>query len=573
MTSKHLMKIVVALLASTFCANVVFAQAFQPHWLVNPSHKFAKLLYFENWKDTTGIQLKKGSLGLCEMLVCLPQGCDGFSVVLPHMTSHCASMQVVAEGLSQREVVVTRDTVNLRVNCGWRTDTLKFQAHGNRLFRLAAKAVSERNDSGTMCIVQDTILPSSDDSYFRPVLRANWQEAAVPLGRFAGTTEAGRKILALGETCWGTGTFPSIGLDIVKDRIMNNNCRLVLLDLPVEVSIYANRYVHGDKSFSPDFLIQYFGKSLKDEWLFSGFLEWLRKYNMTASEDVSVLGVDFEDGGMTRKCNMFMLMDALGAGRADTAYMKLCVDAYNNDPADSLWTSLKVFERLSADSTLKAGLTDMEHDLLMRYLEVANSWDRDLFAKTVRIDSIKALLSLPMIDEVLGQGGTVTTYDHFMYSDYTYSFMEYGNCRSWGSRLKEKYADDYSCVALLASEGSALALPLDNKPAYIKNLMPAPKGSLEHLLHAAHADSLYIPVKAFEESGLCLLRSGIGADCERMRPCYPAAEMDGVIFVDRMGASVGNGMALSQTVWDKIVGYMWETQKKVNVYMDKIHYY
>lgn len=56
-----------------------------------------------------------------------------------------------------------------------------------------------------------------------------------------------KKILGLGETAHGTETMNDIGIEISKERILKHQCRFILLEIPLEFSLYINRYVQNDK--------------------------------------------------------------------------------------------------------------------------------------------------------------------------------------------------------------------------------------------------------------------------------------------------------------------------------------
>lgn len=67
-----------------------------------------------------------------------------------------------------------------------------------------------------------------------------------------------KKILGLGETAHGTETMNDIGIEISKERILKHQCRFILLEIPLEFSLYINRYVQNDKNFKFEYISERF---------------------------------------------------------------------------------------------------------------------------------------------------------------------------------------------------------------------------------------------------------------------------------------------------------------------------
>ncbi len=67
-----------------------------------------------------------------------------------------------------------------------------------------------------------------------------------------------KKILALGETIHGTQTMNDLAFSLIKERIEHHNCKLVLFELPLEETLYLNRYVKNDERYTLDFILRRF---------------------------------------------------------------------------------------------------------------------------------------------------------------------------------------------------------------------------------------------------------------------------------------------------------------------------
>lgn len=60
---------------------------------------------------------------------------------------------------------------------------------------------------------------------------------------------ANKRIVALGESIHGSETLEKSAIQIMKYRIMHSNCKLILLELPLEKTLIMNRFVQSDERF------------------------------------------------------------------------------------------------------------------------------------------------------------------------------------------------------------------------------------------------------------------------------------------------------------------------------------
>lgn len=103
-----------------------------------------------------------------------------------------------------------------------------------------------------------------------------------------------KKIVALGETVHFNDEVSRVVFEVVKERIKNDNCRIVMLEIPYNLGFMLNYYTSGAK-LTPAFC-QVMAKmkqhSLRSSASQYAFWDWLRQYNQNRERKVLLLGID-----------------------------------------------------------------------------------------------------------------------------------------------------------------------------------------------------------------------------------------------------------------------------------------
>ena len=101
-----------------------------------------------------------------------------------------------------------------------------------------------------------------------------------------------KRIVGIGENMHGTSTLPQIGIEIIKDRILNHNCRLVLLERSPEYIISLNHFAK-DKSCLVRNDVKDIINIIGKEWF--DFICWVNDFNEKTANKVLVAGIDNVD--------------------------------------------------------------------------------------------------------------------------------------------------------------------------------------------------------------------------------------------------------------------------------------
>lgn len=149
-----------------------------------------------------------------------------------------------------------------------------------------------------------------------------------------------RKIIGLGESTHGSSSIQIANYQVIKNLILNQNCKLVLLEMPIDNTLVMDLYVQGKVPSSyQNNIIPFLKPSIGGYKNTIEFLNWLRFYNLTAETKVHIFGID---NSIYLPINFFEFQLAVFGEQASRSHLK----AINSGQYE---TALKQAE---ADSTL-----------------------------------------------------------------------------------------------------------------------------------------------------------------------------------------------------------------------------
>lgn len=340
-----------------------------------------------------------------------------------------------------------------------------------------------------------------------------------------------RKILAIGETIHGTETLNNIAIEIIKDRIIHNNCKLALLEIPFENSFYINRYILGDSKFKIDSISTYFDRSLFSD-SFLSLIEWIKQYNSRSDEKVYFWGSDVNFIQLQSKLELFNFLYTLNETEQDEELKKMCKLLVNNNPL--LDEVIAIFD---ANKGFKNILAEDESEL-MRYCLILLNNKSDSYSNFINRDETMYQNTEFIINNLLKPDETATLFCHFghvAYQDIIERTLNIEN-HTLGYYMKHRYKNDYSCIALIADKGDFLTstsdLPFQFK---VKPLQPPTQGSLEYLMNELNECSSFLSTDKMNCADIFKIRYIGNMDIEdQFSFIMPKARMDGTIFIKQV---------------------------------------
>lgn len=344
-----------------------------------------------------------------------------------------------------------------------------------------------------------------------------------------------KKILAIAEAMHGSETLSESAIQIMKSRILHNNCKLILLEIPFEKMLSVNRFVLGDERFSLDVIAKslelgLFSKKLLD------FFEWVKEYNRREKCKVYVLGLDTPStNAITYPMDMFnyfFLMNKSSMNEPIRQFFLLFL-------TDCLKAMKDVFPSIKNDKIFEKNGDVLELKIIEHWW---NDWLTAVTSEeklhTVR-DSLMYNNIKYMIELLCDSSETATLYSHLEHAcrDKLHTISHYP-LMSYGALLKEHFSTDYSVIGLFAYEGKVLHLPnvskqVIDKPNILQfvndNLINAGNNYLESILSKFDNSYFYIPSFLLSKSQMYIR---IGTNSRQLANIiYPPHYMDGVIYL------------------------------------------
>lgn len=293
-------------------------------------------------------------------------------------------------------------------------------------------------------------------------------------GDFLSSPLMDKKILALGETLHGTQTMSELELEIIKERVINHNCKLILLEIPLSLGLILNRYVKNDPHFSSfDFIKKSLSEYLVDYMI---VLQWIKDYNKLHNNEVSVLGLDYEYSRLSGRMYMLYFLDrANNEHKYDSLILHLLDDTrypqYDIEPNNII-------------------IHDKELELVLQSIN-NNKEYKDFDYKIIFRDEKMAENTQMICNMLLDTNSTATILEHFLHANYIGAGSFIHNSISMGHLLKDVYQSDYSCVALTTKQGDAwFPRNIWDMRVSLLPIKEAIEGSLEYEMDKLKGDSV-----------------------------------------------------------------------------------
>ena len=340
-----------------------------------------------------------------------------------------------------------------------------------------------------------------------------------------------KKIVALGETVHGSGTVNRAAAQIIKHRVLNNDCRLILLELPSETMMFLNKEIQGETVFRGDSILKNLGM-LFDTSVLADLVLWLKQYNNAHPDDkVTLMGMDLN---LLDEDNYKLLAEYVTCLN-QTKKNKLLVDLSALLSKILIDKPSSILAFLRQQSEIKNILGNTEYELIKHNLEMSQKATMALEIRLHYRDSIMKENAVFLTNLFAPQGKTVTIWTHFLHANHSFTSPS-APVRSFGSYMREHYGDEYSCIGITVGNGivTNASLAKDGKAEYVDYRILQPiDGSIEGFF-SEYSEAYVYCHSAFFKDGIQYIRY-IGQPYSEKKQCElmnPKTRMDGVIFIN-----------------------------------------
>lgn len=497
------------------------------HWEQHPIYSFFQIVADSTSSIPDVMTLKtrgrmKGILGKSYPMFHRDKDSLTIDVRMKYKTQRCKSLLLTFYAIGEKANVMSADTIVLPLEEDWTEHAFSLPVKSAFSIEVSIEAEgAQKEKTGDVSIAY---LDISSDGYpldhmvnaypprkISPSSITKWED-------LLSSSIMEKKILALGETVHGTKTLNDIGLELMKERILRHHCKLIVIEMPLSVTLYMNRYVQNDPRYSYENI-----KKFVEPFCTIGiapFLHWLKEYNASHCNEITLLGVDGEAYSILGKMNLYNFLDC---ANSDGLLDSLCYNIMYH--VDSVNVDTNVTRKL---------LSDNETELLQYCIN--NMREHQTSRKSLVHRDEKMAEMMQILDSMyLDSDITATFYGHFSHANYvtTSSVSFIHNSPSMGCLLKQNFGADYSCIALSTSIGDAWYSTIKNERE-VHPIQKAPDGSMENAISSEDGAIGYLPMDELSYHDVFKIRFASAIYGSNEFSYWPSKTcMDGMVVVNK----------------------------------------
>lgn len=266
-----------------------------------------------------------------------------------------------------------------------------------------------------------------------------------------------KRITALGETVHGSGKIGWASTEFIKSSVLNNQTNLILLEHPILMMLFFNKYIQGSNSIDEDKLKEVIKMNIREAEPMIELSRWLRNYNKTAVEKVNYLGIDcqYENNELDffLKDYLLTLNKEARSSAVDSIVSVLQIRDVEKIK-DMAVTTLHIIENNEKELSSAIGkdlaiITFYLKSLIETEIKNENSYyERDYrMFKNVSF----------FIDNLCKPNQTIVVDCHLGHANYM-NIINIPYHKSFGYYMKKTYKDEYVCIAQTVYRDTVKAL-------------------------------------------------------------------------------------------------------------------
>lgn len=554
----------VSLFAKAGDSSKLFGYRWWPHY---------QHLFFRFDLGTTAVQKQlrleivaplKGVWGMLLPTYQLRGEANDITVRVKYKSKDVQHFYVTLNFLTNGARVARRDTITLPTSPNWAEATSQLHLKHADLLSVTLEATGKKDTVGTIQLADFGIYADGKklsnevpDAEVAPLFQRsdllNWT-----FGNYGNIPCIDSPILGIAETIHGTKTMNAVAMDMMKERILKHQCKLVMLELPMESIFYINRYVKNDPRFKFSYISNYIDNSLLGEPT-KAFIEWLKQYNATHDNSVSLLGFDTNAEWLRGQVDLFDFFYTLNDGKKSPEMINFC-KAVLQDMGP--FSKRDIAALLDSSEVVKSCLQKDELLLVRKSIRLMQ-WFAKQPARYSQRDRLMAQFTQFAVDSVFPKGTVVTMYAHTGHLNYSQAIgLVHPNYFSAGHYLKEKFGENYRCIDIVTYQGATIVSGKYGAFAGDK-LAAVPQRSIEYQLGQLGVDSVYLPMSKLQSSEALQMRAaGNGNLKVQFIYCYPQTRVDGVLFVRNVEPVIKSERVIK--------GWQEETMPMLNAYKEAL---
>ncbi len=338
-----------------------------------------------------------------------------------------------------------------------------------------------------------------------------------------------KRITALGETVHGSGKIGWASTEFIKSSVLNNQTNLILLEHPILMMLFFNKYIQGSNSIDEDKLKEVIKMNIREAEPMIELSRWLRNYNKTAVEKVNYLGIDcqYENNELD-----FFLKD----------YLQTLNKEARSSAVDSIVSVLQIRD---VEKIKDMAVTTL-HIIENNEKELSSAIGKDLAIITFYLKSLieteiknensyyerdyRMFKNVSFfIDNLCKPNQTIVVDCHLGHANYM-NIINIPYHKSFGYYMKKTYKDEYVCIAQTVYRDTVKAL--FGQELERRELLLPSKTSLEAVFSKSCIKYGYIDAKELDD--IVKIRMQGAGHNQSIKEYYikPKDQIQGVLFIN-----------------------------------------
>jgi erythromycin esterase len=342
------------------------------------------------------------------------------------------------------------------------------------------------------------------------------------------------KIFGFGESTHGCREIEKSVFENIKLLISKKKCRLVLLELPIDIGIRLNQYVQEGRI--DENVIEIVSESTFDTDQLSSFLDWIKNFNISAQEKVAIFGIDRYVGGTQRHINNFLINKELKSNAVDSLLFLLNSHKHQSIPfrfglnnARELTTQLQKQNYLSILQYLK-NRTDSMCTNIVPYKN-SGDWN-DAYRDCILWQNTKFA-----IENFSSKNSTVAIYAHLSHLNKKIPIF-LNNVKSLGQYISDDYGKDYYLFGMLCGEGTISVKSILNAKYSVQKIDNPVQRSIESLCSFSNETNFFKEVPLVATSPILIRKTGaFYLENQQFAPSFVPGSMNAIIYINKSSSS------------------------------------
>lgn len=369
-----------------------------------------------------------------------------------------------------------------------------------------------------------------------------------------------KRIFSIGETTHASHELPRIAFQLMKDRIVNNNCKVVAMEISMSMGLKWNRYISGEIPFEEEAITKDLNILNVSKKSCLDFLFWLKKYNEQTNDKVRLFGMDGEVNSLIETYNYQDYFNSYI--HIDTLLFSDLFFESLGGYADTLL--LKIKEK---EEQLLHYIGEQEFGILVKSLQSLKKMPSTLLDmahyEMVTRDSIMFNNICYAMDNILKPDESLSIFCHFGHA------MK-GNIPSaklappLGKQLHERFGEQYFTAGLFFSEKEIHVEGTDTISLLESDLLAC---NIESMAYKTGIPCFYLPtneliedIQAFRTSHVMPATSAQNNKIRDRISFAPLSKYtDALIYVDKINMTITGREVKEQSIMDQFRGIMKKT--------------